>query len=64
MMQHLGMDDREGSEKIITPEDKWLFKFSIWELVDDHAGTSSSASLVASEEYEGSEESDEEEDDE
>ena len=44
MMRAMNLSESSGSEKTITPEDKWISKYSSWEMVDDtRAGTSTSA---------------------
>ena len=60
---HQGMDVPSGSEEIVTPEDKWISKFSSWDLDEDIPGTSSSAPQPATMETEAVEESEEEESD-
>ena len=60
MMHHMGLQVSDGSAENLIPEDKWISKFSNWELADDHAGTTSSAPPLASEESEESEEEDDE----
>ena len=59
--QHMGMQVKAGSEDDITPEDKWISKFSNWELAEDQPGTSSSVPPPAAEESEEEEESESEE---
>ena len=44
-----GMTVEVGSEENITPEDRWISKFSNWDLDDDVPGPSSSAPPVADE---------------
>ena len=60
-----GMTVRAWSEEIITPEDKWISKFSHWDLDDDVPGPSSSAPPVVDEPVyvEESEEEDDSDDD-
>jgi len=53
-----------GSEEDITREDKWIYKFSEWDLDDGVPGPSSSAPPPATDEIEAIEECEEEASDE
>lgn len=48
-----------GSEEDITPEDKWISKFSNWDLADDVPGSSSTSPQPSIEPVEESEDDDE-----
>ena len=58
--RHQGMTVQAGSEEVITPEDKWISKFSAWELADDASSSVPPPPPPAAEESEESEESEEE----
>jgi hypothetical protein len=48
MMRHLNMQVDRGSEKSITPEDKWIFENSTWtdDEASSHPATSTSATAT------------------
>ena len=58
------MTVQSGSEKSITPKDKWISKFSAWDLNDDVPGPSSSAQQPATDDTEAAVESEESDDNE